>query len=71
MPEADGGDIASQMRGDSKLQDVPIIFVSAMVSRKESGTGFYVSGGEYFLAKPITVDVLEHAISDVLSKVEG
>jgi CheY-like chemotaxis protein len=68
MPEADGGDVAIQLRGDPMLKDIPIIFVSAMVSRKESGTGLYNSGGEHFLAKPIEVKVLEHAIEQVLAE---
>jgi CheY-like chemotaxis protein len=66
MPAADGGDVAIQLRGDSQLKAIPIIFVSAMVSRKESGSGFYNSGGEHFLAKPVTVETLDHAIDTVL-----
>lgn len=67
MPEADGGDVAIQLRADPKLKDIPIIFVSAMVSRKESGSGFYNSGGEHFLSKPVSVETLEHAIEAVMA----
>jgi CheY-like chemotaxis protein len=68
MPEADGGDVAAQLRADPQLQDIPIIFVSAMVSRKESSNGLYASGGEHYLAKPITVELLDNAITAVLPK---
>lgn len=66
MPQADGGDVATQLRNHPKTQHIPIIFVSAMVSRKESGEGFYESGGEHFIAKPVTTELLIHAIDQIL-----
>ncbi len=66
MPQADGGDVATQIRNHPKTQHVPIIFVSAMVSRRESGEGFYESGGEHFIAKPVTTELLIHAIDQIL-----
>ncbi len=71
MPEADGGDVAIQLRQHKITQDTPIIFVSAMVSRKESGSGFYKSGGEHFLAKPVTTELLSHSIESVLNQKEA
>ncbi len=68
MPEADGGDVAVQLRQHANTQDTPIIFVSAMVSRKESGSGFYESGGEHFLAKPVSTERLSSSIDSVLAK---
>ncbi len=62
MPGADGGDVAAQLRGDSQLRKVPIVFVSAMVSRKESAEGFYTSGGELFIAKPVNTGTLIRCI---------
>ncbi len=68
MPEVDGGDVANQIRNHADTSRIPIIFVSAMVSRKESGSGFYNSGGEHFLAKPVSTELLTHAIEHVLTK---
>jgi CheY-like chemotaxis protein len=68
MPEADGGDVAVQLRQHTITQDTPIIFVSAMVSRKESGSGFYESGGEHFLAKPVTTELLSSSIDSLLDR---
>lgn len=67
MPEADGGDVATMLRESDATKDIPIIFVSAMVSRKEAHKGLYQSGGEYFLAKPINSDILIDAVNRVLS----
>jgi CheY-like chemotaxis protein len=69
MPEADGGDVALSLRSRSATKDIPIIFVSAMVSQQESKKGFYQSGGEHFLAKPVDKDTLCGAIETVLSTV--
>ena len=67
MPEADGGDVANNLRTRSATKDIPIIFVSAMVSKRESQSGFYESGGEHFLAKPVSTETLCYAIESVLS----
>lgn len=67
MPEADGGDVANDLRIRTATKDIPIIFVSAMVSQKESHSGFYESGGEHFLAKPVTTETLSGAIEEVMA----
>src|SRR5215210_6510552 len=36
MPKIDGGDVAQQIRSDPALAHVPIIFLTAIVSEKES-----------------------------------
>ncbi len=40
-----------------------------MVSQQESKKGFYQSGGEHFLAKPVDTETLCGAIETVLSSV--
>jgi CheY-like chemotaxis protein len=67
MPVADGGDVAAVLRRRSATEDIPIIFVSAMVSQQESHRGFFESGGEHFLAKPVETKLLCGAIETVLA----
>lgn len=67
MPGADGGDVATTLRERPETKNIPIIFVSAMVSPQEAERGFYESGGEHFLAKPINTKILKSAIETVLS----
>lgn len=67
MPGADGGDVANNLRSRTATKNIPIIFVSAMISQKESHSGFYESGGEHFLAKPVNTQTLSGAIEEVLA----
>lgn len=61
MPDADGGTIAAQMKADPTLKHVPIVFLTALVSRHETGAASRTIGGLPFLAKPVDPDlVLEY-----------
>jgi putative two-component system response regulator len=66
MPGMDGGDVAAQLKRTPALKDVPVMFVTAAVARSEAGQHGYRSGGDIFLAKPITLDALLVAIDDNL-----
>jgi len=65
MPKIDGGDVAQQIRSDPKLDGVPIIFLTAIVSAKEGGQEI---GGYPFLAKPVTVEAIVNAIREHTNK---
>lgn len=52
MPEADGGTVAAQLRADPLLRHVPIVFLTAIVSQKETA-GKHMFGGDEYLAKPV------------------
>src|ERR1041385_7974621 len=49
MPKIDGGDVAQQIRSDPLLAHVPIIFLTAIVSKRETKNEI---GGFPFIAKP-------------------
>jgi CheY-like chemotaxis protein len=65
MPERDGGEIAAQIRADPELENTPIIFLTALVTRAEANTGLHIDGHP-FLAKPINIQELIEAIERVL-----
>jgi two-component system, OmpR family, response regulator len=68
MPSMDGGDVASQIKRDRNLRNTPIIFLTATVSKREAGEGGLNSGGEFFLAKPVTVENLIQCINERVRK---
>jgi CheY-like chemotaxis protein len=63
MPKIDGGDVAQQLRSDPMLENVPIVFLTAIVSAKEGGQEI---GGFPFLAKPVSLEAIENAIVEHL-----
>ena len=55
MPDVDGGQVASELRSDRTLKNVPIVFLTAVVSKNEVIEHGDVIGGQTFLAKPVSV----------------
>jgi len=56
--------VANLLKKDRLLRDIPVVFLTATVSRREAGPEGLTSGGELFLAKPISVDTLVHCIRE-------
>jgi CheY-like chemotaxis protein len=53
MPGKSGGDLAREAANDSRLRDIPILFLTGLVSYEEAGERPLVNGGMKFLAKPV------------------
>jgi CheY-like chemotaxis protein len=66
MPNLDGGDVAAQMRADPALQSVAIVFLTALVTKKENAKQ-PIMGGYPFIAKPVTPEKLAEKIESVLA----
>lgn len=57
MPDMDGGDVAHVLKNDPETRDIPIIFLSSLVTKREEQSSSR-KHGLYFLAKPIERDKL-------------
>ncbi|MET0634889.1 MAG: response regulator [Chitinophagaceae bacterium] len=57
MPGMDGFEVAETISGHSKMQDVPIIFLSAVNTDKKFIARGYNSGAIDYIAKPIDPDI--------------
>ena len=66
MPNFDGGDVAAQIREDASLNHVPIVFLTALVTQKESAKR-PVMGGYPFIAKPVRPELLADTIAKHLA----
>ena len=53
MPGKCGGDLAREAALDSRLREIPILFLTGLVSPAEAGAAPIESGGMKFLAKPV------------------
>jgi CheY-like chemotaxis protein len=65
MPETDGGEVAARIESDSALHRVPIVFLTALVTKAEARSGVQIQGHP-FLAKPISIPELVAGIERYL-----
>jgi CheY-like chemotaxis protein len=68
MPDTDGGAIGSEILADEELKKIPIVYLTAAVSRKELQGPFGTVGGRLFVAKPVDKHVLIRLIDEQLAK---
>lgn len=61
MPGMSGYEVCRSLRDDSTLGDLPIIFLSGMVSDEDRLAG-YEAGGDDYLTKPVSADELRSKI---------
>lgn len=67
MPDCSGEDVTCQLRQDPELQDIPIIFLTALVTKKEEMSAQdSVIGGNIFLSKPVSFERLIAYIEKIL-----
>jgi len=65
MPKLTGGDIAGQIRADSRVSETPILFLSAIVMKRD---GCGEVAGFPAIAKPVKLKELIEAIDEQLGK---
>ena len=66
MPHIDGSELAARMKFDPTLCDVPVIFMTALVTDEDAPDGLVKRGGHTFLPKDVAVDRLIACIEDKL-----
>ena len=54
MPETDGGEVAARIESDLALHRMPIVFLTALITKAEARSGLRIQGRP-FLAKPINI----------------
>jgi two-component system alkaline phosphatase synthesis response regulator PhoP len=68
MPEIDGAEVATQIKADQKLKATPIVFLTAVVSKYETGDNELRRGGQVFLSKPVNLKTLVTCIEQYTFK---
>ena len=71
MPGMDGGIVAETLKRDSSTSNIPIIFLTAIVTADEIGRDGKQIKGKYFYAKPVDSNSLIALIKRVLAGEEG
>jgi len=66
MPGTDGGEIAGRIKADPAFKGVPVIFLTATVSKREAAEGVFTAG-YLFLPKPVGLKNLVESMENALA----
>jgi two-component system, OmpR family, response regulator len=66
MPGMDGGEVAARFKANAKLKDVPIVFLTATVTKGEVDAGGGLIGKLPFVAKPIVLPEVTACLKRIL-----
>lgn len=69
MPDMDGNEVAAALDADSELADIPVVFLTGLITSDEVGSHHEV-GGHRFLAKPIEPETLVKRIDEFLGETQ-
>ena len=58
MPDLEGSEVAAQLKEDPATKDIPVIFLTAILTKKERKGECGLIGGRAFLAKPVSLKEL-------------
>jgi CheY-like chemotaxis protein len=64
MPEIDGGHLAAQIKSHPEFKSVPIVFLTAIVSRAETTANGTTIAGHFFIAKPASLTALTKCVEE-------
>ena len=62
MPNLEGPDVAIEIKDHPQLKEIPIIFLTATVTKEEVQSQGGKIGGNHFVAKPSTLSDLLYSI---------
>ena len=67
MPDLDGTEVAERLKADHVVRDVPVIFMTALVTDEDAPEGSCSRGGQTFLPKNVRVERLIDCIEEKLA----
>ena len=62
MPDMDGGQVAEKLKENPQTQDIPLIFLTGLISKDNEVGSNHVVGGNIMFAKPCDIDELTEQI---------
>ena len=68
MPDMGGDEVAGQLKEDAMLKDIKFVFLTAIVTKDETGEGGSDISGHTFLAKPVKAEELISCIERFLGE---
>jgi CheY-like chemotaxis protein len=66
MPDKGGDEIAAELDEDPELRNIKYVFLTAIVTKSETGVGAAEISGQTFLAKPVKRDELLAVVDSLI-----
>jgi len=66
MPGKSGNAVALELKEKEATKNIPVIFLTGIVSSEEVSVNDNVIGGEYFIAKPVDTALLASLIKKII-----
>ncbi len=70
MPQMSGEDLLKHMKHDARLQDIPVVLITAQASEEDRLYALRLGADDY-LAKPILIDELRLRVRNILQRQQG
>ena len=71
MPDLDGGAVLFQLKSDIMTRDIPVVFLTAIMTESEVVSSDSIVSGYPFLAKPVSVKKLIECIKKYTGNIKG
>ncbi len=68
MPELTGGEVRELLMENPETREIPVIYISSIIKKKEQKSLESLSGGPIIIAKPYYAEEISKAINFVLGK---
>jgi CheY-like chemotaxis protein len=68
MPGLSGGEVAKALAADPALRWIPVLFVTSLLSKAETGSRPFHRGEQLFLAKLVAPSALIGAVEEMLAE---
>ena len=62
MPNVSGTQLAEDFKSDTEISSIPIVFLTAVITKKETDENGNLIGGRYFVAKPVRIGEIVNMI---------
>lgn len=71
MPGKDGGEVFREIEADPALREVPVLFLTSLITRAEAVDRETIRGGKRYLPKPVVLSTLISVIDRLLQQEAG
>lgn len=71
MPDMQGGEVAGHLRDNPETADIPVMFLTALLSKEQEEKEGNIIGGHTFMAKPYELEDLLSTVNNLLSQQEA